>query len=36
MIENNLLSDLEVQDGLILACQAIPTSKSISIDFDDV
>ena len=36
MIENNILSDLEVQDGLILACQAIPTSKSISIDFDDV
>ncbi len=36
MIENNILSDLEVQDGLVLACQAIPTSKFISIDFDDV
>lgn len=36
MIENNILTDLEIQDGLILACQAIPTSKSLSIDFDDV
>ncbi len=36
MIENNILTDLEIQDGLTLACQSIPTSKSISIDFDDV
>ena len=36
MIENNILTDLEIQDGLILTCQAIPTSRSISIDFDDV
>lgn len=36
MIENNILTDLEIQEGLILACQAIPTSKSIAIDFDDV
>ena len=33
---NNVLSDNEVSDGLTLACQAIPTSKNISIDFDDV
>jgi len=33
---NNVLSDGEISDGLTLACQAIPTSKSISINFDDV
>ena len=33
---NNVLSDNEISDGLTLACQAIPTSKNISIDFDDV
>ena len=36
MIQNNILTDAEVKEGLILACQAIPTSQSISIDFDDV
>ena len=33
---NNVLSDGEISDGLTLACQAIPTSKNISINFDDV
>ena len=36
MIENNILTDQEIKDGLVLACQAIPLSNSISIDFDDV
>ena len=36
MAINNVLSDNEISDGLTLACQAIPTTKSISIDFDDV
>ena len=36
MIQNNILTDAEVKEGLVLACQAIPTSQSISIDFDDV
>ena len=36
MVINNVLSEGEISDGLTLACQAIPTSKSISINFDDV
>ena len=36
MTINNVLSEGEISDGLTLACQAIPTSKNISIDFDDV
>ena len=36
MLQNNILSAEEIEEGLILACQAIPTTSSISIDFDDV
>ena len=36
MIQNNILSDQEIEEGLTLACQAIPTSDFLSIDFDDV
>jgi len=36
MAINNVLSDNEISEGLTLACQAIPTSENISIDFDDV
>ena len=36
MVINNVLSEGEISDGLTLACQAIPTSKNISINFDDV
>ena len=36
MEKNSILSDEEVNEGLILTCQAHPTSSSIKIDFDDV
>ncbi len=36
MKKNNILTDNEVADGLILTCQAHPTSSEITIDYDDV
>lgn len=36
MIKNSILTDSEVEEGLILACQAYPTTEKITIDFDDV
>ena len=36
MRKNQILSDAEVAEGLILACQAHPTSATIKIDFDAV
>ena len=36
MKNNQILTDEEIDDGLILTCQAIPTSNSIIIDYDDV
>tara|TARA_B110000495_G_scaffold90745_1_gene78381 strand:- start:1007 stop:2047 length:1041 start_codon:yes stop_codon:yes gene_type:complete len=36
MIQNNILTDSEVEEGLILTCQAIPSSKKITINYDDV
>lgn len=36
MIKNTILSKEEVTNGLILTCQAHPTSHKITIDFDDV
>ena len=36
MDSNQILTDEEIDDGLILTCQAIPTSNSIIIDYDDV
>tara|TARA_B100001250_G_C19518642_1_gene664985 strand:- start:61 stop:354 length:294 start_codon:yes stop_codon:yes gene_type:complete len=36
METNQILTDEEIDDGLILTCQAIPTSNSIIIDYDDV
>lgn len=36
MSKNSILSEKEVADGLILTCQAHPTSASIRVDFDDV
>jgi len=36
MEQNLILTDQEVIDGLVLSCQAIPTSQSVYIDFDDV
>ena len=36
MVKNSILTDSEVEEGLILACQAHPTTAKITIDFDDV
>ncbi|OXA94440.1 ferredoxin--NADP reductase [Flavobacterium hercynium] len=36
MVKNSILTDKEIAAGLILTCQAHPTSESIYIDFDDV
>lgn len=36
MTKNSILTDGEVEEGFILACQAHPTTAKISIDFDDV
>lgn len=36
MAQNNILTESEVDEGLILTCQAHATSKKIVIDFDDV
>jgi ring-1,2-phenylacetyl-CoA epoxidase subunit PaaE len=36
MLKNEILTEKEIEDGLILTCQAIPESNEIIIDFDDV
>jgi ring-1,2-phenylacetyl-CoA epoxidase subunit PaaE len=36
MTKNSILSDKEIADGLILTCQAHPTSETIAVDYDDV
>jgi len=36
MKQNNILTDSEVAEGLILTCQAHPTTPTIAIDYDDV
>lgn len=36
MTKNSILTDSEVEEGFVLACQAHPTTAKISIDFDDV
>ncbi|WP_445954875.1 2Fe-2S iron-sulfur cluster-binding protein [Yeosuana sp.] len=36
MRQNNILTDSEVAEGLILTCQAHPTSETIVVDYDDV
>ncbi|MVX37305.1 MULTISPECIES: ferredoxin--NADP reductase [Myroides] len=33
---NSILTDQEVEDGLILSCQAIVTSDEIYVDYDDI
>lgn len=36
MRQNNILTDNEVAEGLVLTCQAQPTSLNIIVDYDDV
>lgn len=36
MTKNSILTDKEIADGLILTCQAHPTSAAVYIDYDDV
>ena len=36
MTKNSILTDGEVEEGFVLACQAHPTTSKIIIDFDDV
>jgi ring-1,2-phenylacetyl-CoA epoxidase subunit PaaE len=36
MVKNQILTDEEVEEGLILTCQAKCESEQISIDYDDV
>lgn len=36
MKKNAILTDGEIAEGLILTCQAVPTSSEIFIDYDDV
>ncbi|WP_452225497.1 2Fe-2S iron-sulfur cluster-binding protein [Lacinutrix chionoecetis] len=36
MRQNNILTDSEVAEGLVLTCQAQPTSANIVVDYDDV
>ena len=36
MTKNSILTDKEIASGLILTCQAHPTSESLYIDYDDV
>ena len=36
MRQNNILTDNEVAEGLVLSCQAEPTSPTIKVDFDDI
>jgi hypothetical protein len=31
---NNALSDDEVEEGWILTCQALPTSRDVVVDYD--
>ena len=36
MIENQLLSAEEINDGCLLTCQAVPKSETLKINYDDV
>ena len=36
LLKNSILTDSEIEEGLTLACQAVPKSSKISIDFDNV
>jgi ring-1,2-phenylacetyl-CoA epoxidase subunit PaaE len=36
MKKNSILTDGEIAEGLVLSCQAVPTSSEIYVDYDDV
>ena len=36
MQQNNILTDAEIEEGLVLTCQAVPKTQEITVDFDDV
>ena len=36
MKKNSILTDGEIAEGLVLSCQAIPTSADIYVDYDDI
>jgi len=36
MRQNNILTDSEVAEGLILTCQAHPTTPTVKVDYDDI
>jgi ring-1,2-phenylacetyl-CoA epoxidase subunit PaaE len=36
MKKNSILTDSEIEEGLVLTCQAHPTSETIVVDYDDV
>ncbi|MGJ8591414.1 MAG: 2Fe-2S iron-sulfur cluster-binding protein [Aquaticitalea sp.] len=36
MRQNNILTDGELEEGLILTCQAHPTTPTIRVDYDDI
>jgi ring-1,2-phenylacetyl-CoA epoxidase subunit PaaE len=36
MVENQLLSEDEINDGCLLTCQAVPKSETLKINYDDV
>ena len=36
LLKNSILTDDEIEEGLTLACQAVPKSAVLKIDFDDV
>lgn len=34
--QNYILTDSEIDDGMILTCQAYPTSNELTVDVDDI
>ena len=36
MQSNQILTDEEIEEGLVLTCQAIAQTEKVSVDYDDV
>jgi ring-1,2-phenylacetyl-CoA epoxidase subunit PaaE len=36
MQKNQILTESEVEQGLILTCQAIPQTSELEVDYDDI